>query len=112
MPSCRHLCRLSPEAMEGPYYVPKQQNRTNITDNYPGVPLVLTLIIKNYNTCQPMENVTVDIWHSNGEGVYSGKGMIYNKLILTCYFIEILNLLLNISSQVTDGTKHSVAEYK
>ncbi|KAL5363872.1 Intradiol ring-cleavage dioxygenase [Aspergillus floccosus] len=46
--------------------------RTNIVDGEPGVPLYLDIQMIDTNTCDPISDVYLDIWHCNSTGVYSG----------------------------------------
>ena len=65
-------CVLTPEMTEGPYYVPNEKVRRNITEGKPGVALELRLTVVNPSTCKPIRNAVVDIWHADAGGVYSG----------------------------------------
>ncbi len=65
-------CVLTPEMTEGPYYVPNEKVRRNITEGKPGVALELRLTVVNASTCKPIRNAVVDIWHADAGGVYSG----------------------------------------
>jgi protocatechuate 3,4-dioxygenase beta subunit len=65
-------CVLTPEVTEGPYYLPLNLIRSDITENQEGVPLQLNLKVVDATTCQPIPGAVVDIWHANGLGVYSG----------------------------------------
>jgi protocatechuate 3,4-dioxygenase beta subunit len=65
-------CRLIPEQEIGPYYVPGELLRSNITEGKPGVPLALHLVIIDSRTCQPLANAAIDIWHCDALGLYSG----------------------------------------
>jgi protocatechuate 3,4-dioxygenase beta subunit len=65
-------CVLTPEMTEGPYYVPNEKVRRNITEGKPGVALELHLTAVNASTCKPIRNAVVDIWHADAGGVYSG----------------------------------------
>jgi protocatechuate 3,4-dioxygenase beta subunit len=65
-------CVLTPEMTEGPYYVPDEKVRRNITEGKPGVALELRLTVVNASTCKPIRNAVVDIWHADAGGVYSG----------------------------------------
>lgn len=65
-------CILTPEATDGPYWFPQSQVlRQDITEDQKGVPLVLEIGVVDVNTCEPMENVLIDIWHCNATGSYS-----------------------------------------
>jgi len=65
-------CVLTPEMTEGPYYVPNEKVRRNITEGKPGVAFELRLMVVNASTCKPIRNAVVDIWHADAGGVYSG----------------------------------------
>jgi protocatechuate 3,4-dioxygenase beta subunit len=65
-------CVLAPEMTEGPYYVPNEAIRRNITEGRPGTPLQLHLTVVNAATCKPLRAAAVDIWHADASGVYSG----------------------------------------
>jgi len=65
-------CVLTPEVTEGPYYLPLNLVRTDITEGQEGVPLRLELQVVDANSCQPIPGAVVDIWHANALGVYSG----------------------------------------
>jgi protocatechuate 3,4-dioxygenase beta subunit len=67
-------CVLTPEQTEGPYYIPSEKLRRNITEGRPGAPLVLRLFVVDAATCRPIKGAAVDIWHADGGGVYSGFG--------------------------------------
>ncbi len=65
-------CVLTPELTEGPYYVPSEKVRRNITEGKPGAPLDLRLTVVDASTCKPIRSAVVDIWHADALGVYSG----------------------------------------
>ena len=65
-------CVLTPELTEGPYYVPAEKVRRNITEGKPGAPLDLRLTVVDASTCRPIKSAVVDIWHADALGVYSG----------------------------------------
>src|SRR5437764_3901152 len=67
-------CVLTPEQTEGPYYIPKEKVRRNITEGRPGTPLLLRAFVVNASTCKPIKGAAVDIWHADASGVYSGFG--------------------------------------
>jgi protocatechuate 3,4-dioxygenase beta subunit len=67
-------CVLAPEQTEGPYYVPGERVRRNITEGRPGSPLTLHLTVVDASTCRPIKGAAVDIWHCDAGGVYSGFG--------------------------------------
>jgi protocatechuate 3,4-dioxygenase beta subunit len=67
-------CVLTPEQTEGPYYIPGEKLRRDITEGKPGVPLLLRLKVVDASTCRPIKGAAVDIWHADALGVYSGFG--------------------------------------
>ena len=67
-------CVLAPESTEGPFYLDDHKIRRNITEGKPGVPLMLRLGVVDVSTCRAIRGATVDIWHCDAGGVYSGTG--------------------------------------
>jgi protocatechuate 3,4-dioxygenase beta subunit len=65
-------CVLTPELTEGPYYVAGEKLRHDITEGKSGTPLLLSLTVINATTCKAIGNASVDIWHCDADGVYSG----------------------------------------
>lgn len=65
-------CALAPETTEGPYYVEGEYIREDITDGEPGVPLYLDIQVLDMETCEPVPEQWLEIWHCNSTGVYSG----------------------------------------
>jgi protocatechuate 3,4-dioxygenase beta subunit len=72
-PPTRPDCVLTPEQEEGPFYIDLAQVRRDIVENRPGVPLALALIVVDSDTCKPIRDAAVDIWHCDALGVYSGE---------------------------------------
>jgi protocatechuate 3,4-dioxygenase beta subunit len=64
---------LTPEQTEGPYYIPGEKVRRNITEGRPGLPLALRLAVVDVSTCRPIKGAAVDIWHCDARGLYSGE---------------------------------------
>jgi protocatechuate 3,4-dioxygenase beta subunit len=67
-------CVLTPELTEGPYYLPSEPVRRNITEGRPGYPLVLELKVVHAETCRPLKDASVEVWHADATGNYSGFG--------------------------------------
>lgn len=67
-------CVVRPEVTEGPYYVDLDLVRSDIREDQAGAPLTLTFNVSEVSetACTPFEGVTVEIWHCNAEGAYSG----------------------------------------
>jgi hypothetical protein len=66
-------CVLTPEQEEGPFYVDLAQVRRDIVEDRPGVPLALAVTVVDSNTCEPIRDAAVDVWHCDALGVYSGE---------------------------------------
>ena len=66
------LCVLTPEQTEGPYYLPLELMRQDITEGKPGLPLRLRIAVADVNACAPVTDAAVDIWHCDAQGYYSG----------------------------------------
>nr|WP_107469735.1 intradiol ring-cleavage dioxygenase [Streptomyces mangrovisoli] len=64
--------RLTSESIEGPYYIDADKLRTNVTEGKPGIRLALNIKVIDSETCRPLRNAAVDIWHCDALGVYSG----------------------------------------
>jgi protocatechuate 3,4-dioxygenase beta subunit len=67
-------CVLTPELTEGPYYIAGEKVRRNITEGRPGTPLTVGLAVVDASSCKPIRGASVDIWHADAGGVYSGFG--------------------------------------
>ena len=73
-------CVVKPEQTEGPYFVDQQLVRSDIRVEpntgaaKDGVPLALALTVFDVSNgqCRPLPGATVDIWHCDAQGVYSG----------------------------------------
>jgi protocatechuate 3,4-dioxygenase beta subunit len=73
-------CVVKPEQTEGPYFVDQQVVRSDIRVEpntgaaKDGVPLALALSVFDVSNgqCRPLPGATVDIWHCDAQGVYSG----------------------------------------
>lgn len=67
-------CVLAPEQTEGPYYVPSAKVRRDVTEGKRGAVLMLQLKVVDASTCKSIKGASVDIWHCDAAGVYSGVG--------------------------------------
>ena len=65
-------CVLTPEQTEGPYYIANEKIRRDITEHRPGTPLALRLKVVDASTCRPIKGATVEAWHCDAGGLYSG----------------------------------------
>lgn len=73
-------CVVRPEQIEGPYFVDRQLQRSDIRTEpsthvaRPGVPLAMTFNVSQLGAgrCAPLTGAVVDVWHCDAAGVYSG----------------------------------------
>jgi protocatechuate 3,4-dioxygenase beta subunit len=68
-----NVCTLTPEQEEGPFYVPLERIRSNITGSRTGVPLNLQIALVDSSTCKPVKGAAVDIWQADATGHYSDE---------------------------------------
>ena len=66
-------CVLTPEQLEGPFYIDLARVRRDIAEDRPGVPLALAVTVVDANNCEPVRNAAVDVWHCDALGIYSGE---------------------------------------
>jgi protocatechuate 3,4-dioxygenase beta subunit len=66
------VCFLTPQSIEGPYYLDPRLVRVEIAEGRTGVPLRIDLRVIDEATCKPSERARVDIWHADAQGIYSG----------------------------------------
>lgn len=73
-------CVVRPEMTEGPYFVDAKLNRSDIRIEpldgsvVEGTPLTLLFRVSQVTPagCSPLAGATVDVWHCDAQGVYSG----------------------------------------
>ena len=66
-------CVLMPEQTPGPYYI-ESPIRSDIREDRTGLRMELEIELVNVSSCNPIEGVTVEIWHCDDAGGYSGYG--------------------------------------
>jgi protocatechuate 3,4-dioxygenase beta subunit len=65
-------CVLTPEVTEGPYYLDLDLMRSDITEGRSGLPFDLKIKVVDADSCEAINDVAVDVWHCDAEGIYSG----------------------------------------
>src|SRR5258705_1663377 len=66
-------CTLTPEQIEGPFYLDKALFRDVISEGKPGVPLQLVLrVLEASASCAAIPRAVVDVWQCDALGIYSG----------------------------------------
>jgi protocatechuate 3,4-dioxygenase beta subunit len=79
-PTGSAACVVRPALTEGPFFLDAQLNRSDIRSDpadgsvRAGVPLRLALRVSRLTrgACAPLPGATVDLWHTDADGVYSG----------------------------------------
>ena len=66
------VCRLSAQQEVGPYFIPDELFRPDITEGKAGVPLTLRIALLDARNCKPLPDAAVDVWHCDAVGLYSG----------------------------------------
>jgi protocatechuate 3,4-dioxygenase beta subunit len=56
----------------GPYYIADPPLRRDVREDREGLPLLLRVTTVDADTLQPLPGVSVEIWHSDALGAYSG----------------------------------------
>ena len=66
-------CTLTPEQIEGPFYLDQARIREDISEGKPGVALRLVLHVLDASaSCAPIPRAAVDVWQCDALGIYSG----------------------------------------
>lgn len=67
-----NACRLTSQAVEGPFYLDPRLERADIREDRDGVPLELALLVLDGSSCAPLPGTRIDVWHADAQGLYSG----------------------------------------
>src|SRR5450631_3200267 len=91
------VCTLTPEQIEGPFYLDKALVREVISEGKPGVPLQLILhVLDTSASCAPIPRVAVDVWQCDALGIYSG----YEGVAIAPRHIEPVHDKLRVGAKV------------
>lgn len=75
-------CVLIPSETAGPFPLDLTENniffRQNVIEDRTGIPLNVKLKIKGIDNCGSLQNVRVNIWHCDKDGLYSGYSQTNN----------------------------------
>ncbi|GAA3444616.1 protocatechuate dioxygenase [Planomonospora venezuelensis] len=67
-----NTCVLTESTTQGPYYFDADKIRSDIREDREGVPLRVAIKVQDSETCRPLSDAVVEIWHCDAGGVYSG----------------------------------------
>ncbi|KAH8660755.1 Intradiol ring-cleavage dioxygenase [Tricladium varicosporioides] len=65
-------CVLAPDTIFGPYAIDEEIFRHDLREGQSGVDLYLDIGVIDVETCEPLPNAYLTIWHCNATGSYSG----------------------------------------
>jgi protocatechuate 3,4-dioxygenase beta subunit len=65
-------CKLTSTTTQGPYYFDADKIRSDIREDKQGVRLRVAIKVQDSETCKPLGNAVVEIWHCDAAGLYSG----------------------------------------
>ncbi|TGD99340.1 intradiol ring-cleavage dioxygenase [Methylobacterium nonmethylotrophicum] len=68
----RATCLLTPQAVEGPFYLDPRLLRSDIREDRAGTPLTVSLDVATLRGCTALPEARVDLWHADAQGRYSG----------------------------------------
>ena len=95
------VCTLTPEQIEGPFYLDQARIREAISEGKPGVPLQLILRVLDSASCAPIPKAAVDVWQCDALGIYSG----YEGAAIAPRHVEPVDDKTFLrGTQLTDGT--------
>ncbi|GAA2205542.1 protocatechuate dioxygenase [Nonomuraea monospora] len=67
-----NTCELTATTTQGPYYFDADKVRGDIREDRQGVRLRVAIKVQDSETCAPLKNAVVEIWHCDAAGLYSG----------------------------------------
>ena len=65
-------CALICETTAGPCTTATKLERKDVSEGFAGLPVRLSLLVVDADTCTPVAGARVEIWHTQRTGVYSG----------------------------------------
>jgi protocatechuate 3,4-dioxygenase beta subunit len=67
-----NTCTLTPDTTQGPYYFDADKVRSDIREDKQGKLLRVAIKVQDTETCAPVKDAVVEIWHCDAGGLYSG----------------------------------------
>ncbi|MGC6514838.1 MAG: hypothetical protein ACON4N_10105 [Myxococcota bacterium] len=65
-------CGVTIDQTPGPFELDIDGPRSDLSGDGPGLPLTVEIQVVDHVSCDVLEGATVDLWHANRDGVYSG----------------------------------------
>ncbi|XP_074604132.1 chlorocatechol 1,2-dioxygenase-like [Brevipalpus obovatus] len=70
--SLPHSHVLAPMSTEGPYFIPEDPERSDISEGMPGIRLEMTIALVKAANGKPVSGAVIHVWHCDADGKYSG----------------------------------------
>jgi protocatechuate 3,4-dioxygenase beta subunit len=67
----KDVCTLTCAQTLGPCYYDARLIREDITEGKAGMPTRISFLVVDADTCKPVSNAAIDIWHTDAVGIYS-----------------------------------------
>ncbi|OUC96454.1 protocatechuate dioxygenase [Streptosporangium minutum] len=67
-----NTCVLTESTTQGPYYFDADKIRSDIREDRQGTRLKVAIKVQDSETCEPLSDAVVEIWHCDAGGLYSG----------------------------------------
>ncbi|MEV7012813.1 intradiol ring-cleavage dioxygenase [Streptosporangium sp. NPDC051022] len=67
-----NTCVLTESTTQGPYYFDADKIRSDIREDRQGTRLKVAIKVQDSETCKPLPDAVVEIWHCDAGGIYSG----------------------------------------
>jgi protocatechuate 3,4-dioxygenase beta subunit len=65
-------CQVTAELTEGPFYIDVDRIRSDIREGREGTRMRLAFRVRDADSCDPLPNALVEVWHCDALGAYSG----------------------------------------
>lgn len=82
-PECLDAKDPTPDGGEGPYYVPRSPERSDLLDSPPGAKIVELQGRVFSRSCRPVANALLDMWQADENGEYDNSGFRYRGHIFS-----------------------------
>jgi protocatechuate 3,4-dioxygenase beta subunit len=80
-PECRDSNDPTPEGGEGPFYVPRSPERSDLVETDSDAQIVELQGLVLSRSCRPVANALLDLWQADEHGVYDNSGFRYRAHI-------------------------------
>jgi protocatechuate 3,4-dioxygenase beta subunit len=82
-PECRDSSDPTPEGGEGPFYIPRSPERSDLIETSSNARIVELQGLVLSRSCRPVANALLDLWQADEHGVYDNLGFRYRAHIFS-----------------------------